>query len=360
MKIPRDVKSSNPYKARAPYSFWRQGVSDLPPFAIDPVVHTLFKINSTDKVATAGSCFAQHIARNLLGKGFNYFLSEKQPAEMTAKDAERRNYGVFSARYGNIYTARQLRQLLERALGRFEPELSAWKRTDGRFVDPFRPQIDPDGFASAADVSAERGAHLAAVRRLFEELDVFVFTLGLTEGWVHKADGAVVPVAPGVSGGQWDEDVYEFHNFSVREVVDDMNTAIGLIREINPGSRILLTVSPVPLIATYCDQHVLLSNTYSKSVLRVAAEELTQQNDNVMYFPSYEIITNLAAGNGYYLDDLRSVDELGVKHVMRVFFNHLVHSGTEERPERDAPSIDVQEEISRTRKIVCDEEAIVR
>ena len=32
----------------------------------------------------------------------------------------------------------------------------------------------------------------------FRDLDVFVFTLGLTEAWVAKADGAVFPLAPGV------------------------------------------------------------------------------------------------------------------------------------------------------------------
>lgn len=354
----REAPSRNPYKARAPYSFWRNAVAGVPPFALDPVTQVGFKIGRDDKVATAGSCFAQHISRNLAKNGFRYFIAEQAPAGMPEPLAQERQYGVFSARYGNLYTARQLRQLIERAFGKFQPQLTSWARGDGRFVDPFRPQIDPAGYATEAEMIDDRDRHLAEVRRMFQELDVFVFTLGLTESWIHKADGAVVPVAPGVSGGEWDPQVYEFRNMSAAEVVTDMLAAIDAMREINPRARILLTVSPVPLIATYRDQHVLLSNTYSKAVLRVAAEEIAAAREGITYFPSYEIITSLPAGNGYYLDDLRSIDELGVKHVMRVFFRHLVAEGAGSR--ETIKGLDVSGEIASARKIVCDEEAIVR
>ena len=53
----------------------------------------------------------------------------------------------------------------------------------------------------------------------------------------------------------------------------------------------ILTVSPVPLVATAAGKHVLVATTYSKSVLRVACEEVCQKAADVMYFPSYEIIT---------------------------------------------------------------------
>ena len=73
---------------------------------------------------------------------------------------------------------------------------------NGRYVDPFRPQIEPDGFDSPQAVREDRARHLAAVRRMFAELDYFVFTFGLTETWLHKPDGAALPLAPGVAGGE--------------------------------------------------------------------------------------------------------------------------------------------------------------
>ena len=68
-----------------------------------------------DRIATAGSCFAQHISRSLSGAGFRYLVTEPAPEGMDAAAAAAANYGTYSARYGNIYTARQLKQLLERA-----------------------------------------------------------------------------------------------------------------------------------------------------------------------------------------------------------------------------------------------------
>ncbi|MFX4975079.1 hypothetical protein ABTB64_19810, partial [Acinetobacter baumannii] len=82
------------------------------------------------------------------------------------------NYGVYSARYGNLYTAAQLLQTALRAYGRFVPEEDIWQLPDGGFADPFRPAIQPGGFASEAELRADREQHLAAVRHMFETLDV--------------------------------------------------------------------------------------------------------------------------------------------------------------------------------------------
>jgi hypothetical protein len=117
--------------------------------------------------------------------------------------------------------------------------------------------------------------------------------------------------------------------------------------------RVLLTVSPVPLVATYEDRHVVVSTTYSKSVLRVAADEVTRQRDFVDYFPSYEIITSSATGRSYYAPDLRDVDDAGVQHVMRCFTRHYVDGlpwSTTQSSGSDAGS--------STDDVVCDEEAI--
>ena len=56
---------SNPYRDKPDYCFWRQGVSELAASAVDPVVRAPFSIGRDDRVAAAGSCFAQHISRAL-------------------------------------------------------------------------------------------------------------------------------------------------------------------------------------------------------------------------------------------------------------------------------------------------------
>src|SRR5205823_12256053 len=129
--------------------------------------------------------------------------------------------------------ARQLVQLFDRAYGDFAPDDRIWQRPDGRYVDPFRPQIEPEGFQTIDEMEQSRSAHLAAVRRMFEQLDVFTFTLGLTEAWCSKSDGAVFPLAPGVAGGEMDFGFYTFTNFTVDEVIADLNRFIRTLGDVN-------------------------------------------------------------------------------------------------------------------------------
>ena len=229
---PLDEEASlmeHPYQSLPGHCFWRRSVAGVAFDQVDPVVSGKFKIDTHDRVATAGSCFAQHIARHLRNSGFDYFVTETANPVVPAAAIEKFNYGVFSARYGNIYTARQLVQTLKRAYCLFSPSEDVWIREDGRLVDPFRPQIQPNGFASEAEYYADRLHHCAAVRKMVEQLDVFVFTLGLTEAWVSSTDGAVFPICPGVAGGTFDDLKYSFANFGVGEVIADLHEAIGFI-----------------------------------------------------------------------------------------------------------------------------------
>jgi FkbM family methyltransferase len=345
----------HPYQALPDYCFWRRSVARTEPDDFDPVIRGKFRIRRSHRIATAGSCFAQHIARRLAGAGFHYLVTEAAHP-LVAQDAEEYNYGVFTARYGNIYTSRQLVQTLKRAYDMFFPREDPWPAHQGRFIDPFRPRIQPNGFASLDELLADRRQHLAAIRRAVEQLDVLVFTLGLTETWVSRLDGAALPLCPGVSGGTFSETNYAFINLGVQEVVADLVEAVDLVRSKNPGARFILTVSPVPLVATMEDRSVLVSTTYSKSVLRVAAEEVAARYDAVAYFPSYEIITGSYAKARYFAPDLREVTEAGVSHVMRLFMKHYAEDAPME------PLAEPRESTGRNRReleeivaVMCDE-----
>lgn len=351
----------HPYMAMPDYAFWNKAVSRAKPGTLDPVTNPLFKITPQDRVATAGSCFAQHISKRLKASGFNYLVTEETPTDVEMDPNE--SYD-FSARYGNIYTARQLLQLFDMAFGYFTPVQQAWPLHKGGFCDPFRPRIQPGGFASASDVGKARRKHLLAVRQMFKRLDVFVFTLGLTECFESVLDGAVYPMAPGVVGGNFDPATYRFVNFTVDDVVRDMQKFINKLRQINKKARVLLTVSPVPLMATAEDRHVLLSTTYSKAVLRVAAEQVCRSNPDTYYFPSFEIITGPQSEGDYYGEDKRSITENGVDHVMRVFMSRMTTGVTDNV---DAPSAPVADgiderfaEMERLAQAACDEDFLAR
>lgn len=356
--------SDHPYKSMPDYAFWSRSVARPAAGEVDPVISAKFRITRSDRVATAGSCFAQHIGRELRRACFNYFVTEKvHPAFEEA--AEGFNYGTFTARFGNIYTARQLLQLLLRAYGLFEAADQIWEESDGRFKDPFRPNIQPGGFASRAEFSADRAQHYAAVRAAVENLNVLAFTLGLTEAWIDLVDGAVYPICPGVAGGTFDAKRHIPVNFGVDEVVQDLTAALDFIKERNPEARFVVTVSPVPLIATSQPRSVLVSTAYSKAVLRVAAEQVSAASPDIAYFPAYEVITGNHARGGYFADDLRSVTEEGVAHVMRLFFRY--YSDVEIGAPLLEPQVSMDSDhaarvhLQAMRKIaeaICDEEAL--
>ncbi len=314
------VHPSSPYRNVAPAARWRDSVAGRPPRSIDPHFGAGCSIDPEDKVASAGSCFAQRIAQALKSAGYHYYVTENGPPFLSVEEKEAQGFGVYSARYGNIYTSLQLLQLLRRAFGRFEPQEPLWRNADGRYVDPFRPGAVPGGFATMEECLADRKTHLAAVRRLFENMDVFIFTLGLTESWISAVDGAVFPVCPGSGlGGEYQEGHHLFHNFTVTEVVEHLTLFLAELAEINHKVRVILTVSPVPLLATFEPRHVLQSTVYSKSVLRVAAEEIIRQHANVHYFGSYEIVTATGDSRTYLLEDRRTVAEDAVAHVIECF-----------------------------------------
>ena len=56
---------------------------------------------------------------------------------------------------------------------------------------------------------------------------------------------------PGVSVGHFDETEHSPQNMNFLELKLAMQKSLKLIRELNPNVNVLLTVSPVPLIATF-------------------------------------------------------------------------------------------------------------
>lgn len=352
---------SHPYRQQPDQAFWRRAVADVAPDALTPVADFPVKITPDTRIATAGSCFAQNIARNLAKRGFNYYIAEPAHPIATMIDglAESFGYTMFSARYGNIYTARQLRQLIARAYGRFDPAEPGWQNAGGGWCDPFRPSVEPGGFASIGEMLADREKHLSAVREMFETLDIFVFTLGLTEGWEAIDDGAAFPICPGVQAGAFDPARYRFFNQTVAEVVADMTDFFAHLNEVNPTAQVILTVSPVPLVATAEDRHVLVSTVASKAILRAAADELERAHDTAHYFPSFEIVTSSANASRYFAPDLRAVTDEAVDHVMRVFFQAVTTQATSpQAPEPQHIPVSNSRQAEAIFQTVCDEESL--
>jgi hypothetical protein len=344
----------NPYSSLGKSAFWRTAVAERESLRFKGIYTKKFDLSPEDRIVTAGSCFAQHIARHLKKSGFNFCDYERAPHYLHPKHAPKFNFGVYSARYCNIYTVRQLLQTFERAFGERQPSERAWPLNNG-VVDPFRPALEPVPFVNEDEMLASRATHLRAARQVFEECDLFVFTLGLTEGWVSRQDGSVFPLCPGTSGGIYDTSKYEFHNFTFAEIYADMLLFIQKLRAVNPGVRMLFTVSPVPLTATASGNHVLAATTYSKSVLRAVAGEIAAQDESIDYFPSYELIAAPPIKGRFFEANMREVKQKGVRYVMSHFFaQHAPDKQAEKRQRKHGAKHKSKAEKRMARELKAD------
>jgi hypothetical protein len=307
--------SRSPYQKLERRAFWRFGVEQRGAIAEAGMFRPRFPIGPGTRVATAGSCFAQHVGRALRGAGVEVIDTEPVPAGVSDRVAKDHGYRLFSARHGNIYTAAHLAQLAHEVWDGFQPADPVWPLGD-RFVDSQRPSVEPLGLASAEEVMRHRVRHLSRLRLAWGQADVFVFTFGLTEAFCHRESGTVFPMAPGVLGGSFDPERHVFHNYTVAETVAAFRNFMALARAANPAMRFLITVSPVPLAATASGDHVEVATVRSKSILRAACDEIVQADDDVDYFPSYEIITSPSSTGRFYAPNLRDVTEEGVATVM--------------------------------------------
>ena len=342
----------HPYEDLPATAFWRTGAADGAATGFARLHVPKFTITSDTKVATAGSCFAQHIGQALRGAGIAVLDAEARPTTMDETICRRFGYGLFSGRYGNIYTARQMTQLLQDvAQGTVDPRF-VWPKGAG-FVDALRPTVEPDGLASIDEVLLHRAYHLERTAQMLRVADVFIFTLGLTEAWEDLETGRVFPMCPGTVAGTFDAASHAFRNFTHAEILADLHEIRAILQRFNPDMQVLLTVSPVPLTATASGDHVIPATAYSKAVLCAAAGEAVIQFNDMDYFPSFEIITSHVMGGPWFDDDQRTVRPEGVAQVMQHF---LTAHGLSALPPTDQPTSLPDGDISYDdADLICDE-----
>jgi hypothetical protein len=313
---------NNPYSDLPSKAFWKPSISEISLFDISELWDPKFDIKQNDSVATYGSCFAQHIGNALKKHGYKWLITENPPYGLSVANSKVFNYEVFSSRTSNIYTSSLLKQWIEWSLDIKEVPSEIWEE-EGRYYDPFRPTVEPNGFSSEKELINSRKQVLNSFKKSIVDAKYFVFTLGLTESWRNSEFDYEYPMCPGTAAGVFDDKSHKFVNLSFNQILKSMNESMDLIRELNPKIKFILTVSPVPLTATYSGNHVLVATMASKSILRTVANQLCCSRSYVDYFPSYEIINSPAFKGSFFQPNQRNVHPKGVDFVMNMFFDCL-------------------------------------
>ena len=244
-----------------------------------------------------GSCFARHIGD---------WLSRRDYAVVNRKDGK---WGeTYIARFGEgMVNSHAILQQFEWAL-----EGKAFAEELWHDQSALPQNFDEDIRADTKE------AMLAS--------DVFIITLGLSEVWSDKATGDVFWRA--VPQDLFDPERHEFRVSSHAENLENLRRIHRLIRSHKPEAKVIFTLSPVPLVATFRPVSCITANTASKAILRAALDEFlreTQPGDpNLFYWPSYEIIMDVFAKR--WSDDRRHIKTRILDYVM-VLFEHIWCTG---------------------------------
>lgn len=140
----------------------------------------------------------------------------------------------------------------------------------------------------------DRGNVLERLRRA----NVVILSLGVAPAFFDKQTGAFVSTLGSHMSVSLMMSRFNFRTPSVAENVDCVERIMSTIRRIAPDSRIVLTVSPVPLTATLEMDSAVEADCLSKSTLRVTVNEVMQRNPkDVYYWPSFEMVRWIVGGH---------------------------------------------------------------
>lgn len=246
-------------------------------------------IKPDTKVVAFGSCFAANITKWLASRNFSV-LTKKEGSDSQS----------YVVRFGEgMVNTFVILQQFEWAFEGRQPEGDLWHGYDAQ------------SFGYDEKVRQE-------TRDLFDAADVFIITLGLSEIWYDEVTGGVFWRA--VPQDKYDPSRHKFRVSTVAENKANILKIIALIKKHKPQARIIFTLSPIPLVATFRPNSCITSNSVSKAVLRAALDEALREapdRSSLYYWPSYEIVTDVFANR--WRRDRRHVDPRILDFIMAVF-----------------------------------------
>ncbi len=158
----------------------------------------------------------------------------------------------------------------------------------------------------------ERRAEVDRVYVAMSTCEAAIVALDAVEAWYDTAAGLYlnrIPVAPLLLA---ERERYEVHILDVDETQALLDRMVRAL--LDSGVRkILLTVSPIQLEATYSGTDCLMANSYSKAVLVASAHAMKRRHHEVDYFPGYEIVAS--AGAQFYEADSVHVSDAAIELV---------------------------------------------
>lgn len=136
-----------------------------------------------------------------------------------------------------------------------------------------------------------------------------VFTLGTNHVYILNETGEIVD-----NCRKRPQRLFTERELSVDECADYLREAVMMLRQINPAVHIIITVSPIRYA-----KYGFHGSQLSKATLLLAADKLTKEMDNVVYFPAYEIVNDELRDYRFYREDMLHPTDQAVEYIWQRF-----------------------------------------
>lgn len=249
-----------------------------------------FLIDYNSRLMMLGSCFAEN-----MGSKFSYYKF----------DVDVNPCGII---YNPLSVANVLRLIVE---GK-QFEKSDLRQVGGKWVSLYHhgafSSTDPD------ECLRRINDRLTKATGELRTLDLLVITWGTAWVYRYTRENIVVSNCHKIPLQE-----FERSRLSVEDIVKEYLVLIGRLREINPGLRILFTVSP---IRHWKDgAH---GNQLSKATLLLAIDRLREELQHVYYFPAYEIVLDELRDYRFYADDMLHMSGFTVDYIWERFLYSFI------------------------------------
>lgn len=249
-----------------------------------------FLIDYNSRLMMLGSCFAEN-----MGSKFSYYKF----------DVDVNPCGII---YNPLSVANVLRLIVE---GK-QFEKSDLRQVSGKWVSLYHhgafSSTDPD------ECLRRINDRLTKATGELRTLDLLVITWGTAWVYRYTRENIVVSNCHKIPSQE-----FERSRLSVEDIVKEYLVLIGRLREINPGLRILFTVSP---IRHWKDgAH---GNQLSKATLLLAIDRLREELQHVYYFPAYEIVLDELRDYRFYADDMLHMSGFTVDYIWERFLYSFI------------------------------------
>jgi hypothetical protein len=249
-----------------------------------PMGNPSFQFEKTDTFYAIGSCFARNVEAALTNANLRVLSREFDLGKIGESLGEAYN---FFNKYSVHSIYNELLWALERET--FPGEEIIYPLREGKKYCDLQLGSAKLEF-SPKEILEFRHKYLDSLAQV-ADADVIILTLGYVETWYDKELGIYLNIAPPAALCKAHPDRFEFRVLSYEDVMQGMNDIYDLLKKHRTKPlKMLVTVSPVPLLSTFRDMDVLVANTYSKSVQRAVLECFVADKSDVDYFPSYEFV----------------------------------------------------------------------